>query len=114
MGRGDGGRGLRCLPPRMAPARPRVSAPAKTADPHYLTPEHAAWRAAVIRRAGGLCQGEDCPTPGRRAGRLYADHIVELRDGGAPLDLANGQALCARCHALKTLRERARRAAQPT
>jgi hypothetical protein len=83
----------------------------KTADPHYLTPEHRAWRAAVIRRAGGLCQAPRC---GRAGVRLFADHIRELQDGGAPLDVANGQALCGRCHAFKTVRERARRIAKAT
>lgn len=33
---------------------------------------------------------------------LIADHIVELRDGGSPTDLANGRTLCAMCHSRKT------------
>ena len=35
--------------------------------------------------------------------RLFADHIVELRDGGNPFELANGQALCGSCHTIKTM-----------
>jgi 5-methylcytosine-specific restriction protein A len=31
-----------------------------------------------------------------------ADHIVAMNDGGAPLDRANVQGLCRRCHARKT------------
>ncbi len=89
---------------RMAP--PRLTVPPKRADPYYNSPEHKAWAAAVIARAGGMCQGEGC---GRTGVRLYADHIVELRDGGDRLDLANGQALCGRCHSGKTARRRAER-----
>lgn len=98
---------LRTLPPRLAVADLRTAKPApKTADPHYQTQEHRAWSAAVIRRAGGVCQGERC---GRTDTRLFADHIVELKDGGAALDPANGQALCGTCHTTKTHRQRARR-----
>lgn len=104
---------LRNLPPLLAALDTRVARPpAKTADPHYLTPEHRAWREAVLQRAGGRCQALDCTTPGH--GRLIADHIVELRDGGAALDLRNGQALCLPCHTRKTIAERAARMARPT
>ena len=100
---------LRNLPPRLATQPTSIAAvPRKEADPHYLTPEHRAWRAAVIAAAGHRCQS--C---GHTGGRLFADHIRELRDGGAPLDLANGQALCGTCHARKTATARARRMATP-
>jgi len=52
----------------------------------------------VIARAGHCC--ERC---GRSGVRLFADHITELRDGGNPLELANGQALCGSCHTIKTM-----------
>lgn len=82
--------------------------PPKTAAPIYGTPEHKAWRKAVIARAGGKCQG-----PGPHKGwMLYADHVVEIKDGGDPLDVANGQALCAACHTRKTASERAKRQAR--
>jgi len=85
----------------------------KQADPIYGTPEYRAWRATVIRRAGGRCQDPDCRTPARAAGqRLYADHVVELKDGGAPFDPANGLARCASCHTRKTAEERAKRMAR--
>jgi len=83
--------------------------PPKEADPHYLSPEHRAWREAVVKRAGGRCQWPGC---GRAERRMFADHIKELRDGGAPLDLANGQCLCGGHHTLKTARARAARAEQ--
>lgn len=70
---------------------------------HYDGAKHKAWRAAVLRRAGYLC--EEC----RRYGRVDEDglpvqaitahHIKHLED--APelaYDVTNGMALCARCH----------------
>ncbi|MFT8245209.1 HNH endonuclease signature motif containing protein [Roseomonas sp. BN140053] len=98
---------LSFLAPRLTAIDTRTAQPApKVADPHYATPEHQAWRAAVIRRAGGMCQAPGC---GRTGVRLFADHVRELRDGGDPLDPANGQALCGAHHTAKTASERARR-----
>lgn len=34
------------------------------------------------------------------------DHIVEIRKGGAKLDISNLQPMCMRCHAIKTAKER--------
>jgi 5-methylcytosine-specific restriction endonuclease McrA len=34
--------------------------------------------------------------------RLYVDHVVELKDGGAWLDPLNAQVLCGSCHNKKT------------
>lgn len=78
----------------------------KEAEAHYATPEHRAWARQVIERAHGRCQGKAC---GRTGVRLFADHIVERRDGGASLDVRNGQALCGSCHTRKTTAERAKR-----
>ncbi len=72
----------------------------------YGSSEHQEWSRAVIARAGGMCQGKGC---GRTGVRLFADHIVELRDGGSPTDVANGQALCGSCHTRKTAAARAAR-----
>lgn len=102
---------MRTVGQRVASIAPtRIVALPKTVDPHYLTAEHAAWRGAVLRRARFRCEGLGC---GAHGVRLYADHVVELRDGGAPFDPTNGQALCASCHARKTARERARRHGAP-
>jgi 5-methylcytosine-specific restriction endonuclease McrA len=96
---------LDTLPPRVAsPDLRRVPPAPKQVDPHYLTPEHRAWRGEVIRRARGRC----CCC-GRSGGRLFADHIIERRDGGDPVDPGNGQALCGACHTVKTARARAAR-----
>ncbi|TIU02321.1 MAG: HNH endonuclease [Mesorhizobium sp.] len=86
----------------------------KKADPELLTAEHRAWRGRVLQRAGYRCQAVD---DGRRCdvaspARLFADHIKERKDGGAPLDVANGQCLCGRHHTLKTAAARAERMRQ--
>ena len=83
----------------------RVRYPEKTADPHYLSPEHKAWREAVLRRDGYRCQDA-----GPHGGPLHADHVVERSDGGADLDVANGLTRCQACHNRKTARERSMRA----
>ncbi|MCF6120886.1 MAG: HNH endonuclease [Mesorhizobium sp.] len=84
---------------------------AKKADPELLTPEHRAWRNQVLHRAGYRCEAFD---GGRRChvsapSRLFADHIKERKDGGSPLDVANGQCLCGRHHTLKTQAARSER-----
>ncbi|MBN9255259.1 MAG: HNH endonuclease [Mesorhizobium sp.] len=89
--------------------RPRL----KRADDELQTSAHRRWREFVLERAGHRCQalddaGNRCPkaSPDHR---LFADHIIERRDGGDPLDLANGQCLCGSHHSLKTARTRAER-----
>ncbi len=101
---------LATMKPRLSTTPFRLKVAPKEVEPHYQSPEHREWRAAVIKRAGGICQGRGC---GRSDTRLFADHIVELKDGGAPLALSNGQALCGACHQAKTARARAKRMAGP-
>ena len=71
----------------------------------YNTPAYRAWRYLVVHRAAGRCEAVDrgmrC-TKAMPDYRMYADHIIELQDGGAPLDLDNGQCLCAMHHIRKT------------
>lgn len=96
---------LRMLKPRIATLDTSIArTPPKERAQHYGTPEHKQWSAAVIARAHGHCQR--C---GRSDGRLFADHITELKDGGAPYDMRNGQALCGSCHTRKTAAARAER-----
>lgn len=86
----------------------------KRADPFYLTPEYRKWREIVIARAGRRCEDIDVVS-GRRCTkaeprhRMFADHIVEVRDGGAPYDPANGKCLCGSHHTMKTVDERVKR-----
>jgi hypothetical protein len=80
----------------------------KRAAPIYASPQYRAWQAEVIRRARGVCQ-DPRHNPTHGSGRLYADHIHELRDGGAPFDPMNGLARCGSCHGRKTIAERVKR-----
>jgi hypothetical protein len=106
---------LASLLPRLATLDMRVAAPApKVADPYYHSPEHQRWRRIVVERSGGRCQDTACRTPHRAGVRLFADHIVELRDGGSPTDPANGLARCGACHTRKTAAARAERMRRPT
>jgi 5-methylcytosine-specific restriction protein A len=76
----------------------------------YGSSEWKAFIAGIIRDRGRRCEDPACKTPNRAAGqRVYGDHIVELKDGGALLDGRNVMLRCAPCHGAKTARERARR-----
>jgi hypothetical protein len=72
--------------------------------PFYKSPEWKALVAAVIKARGRRC--EDCGA----GGRVYADHVVELKDGGARLDPHNICLRCATCHGRKTEHRRRERA----
>jgi 5-methylcytosine-specific restriction endonuclease McrA len=84
-----------------------VKPPPKQADPFYLSP---AWRTLVA--AITEARGHRCELCGRTRVRLYADHVLELADGGEPLDAGNLQLVCGSCHGKKTAAHRARRMAQ--
>ena len=43
--------------------------------------------------------------------RVFGDHIIELKDGGALLDGRNVMLRCGSCHTRKTFEERAKRSA---
>lgn len=91
---------------RIAPVA-RGDAPARSVKPTLDFYGSAAWkglRLQVQRECGRTCQG--C---GKTDTRIYVDHIVEMKDGGAPLDRSNLQGLCASCHAKKTAKAKAER-----
>jgi hypothetical protein len=90
-----------------------VALPPKIKDDVYTTAQYQAWRAMVLRRAGYRCEaidqhGHRC-TRARPEHRLYADHVVELKDNGSLLDINNGQCLCASHHQVKTVAVRIQR-----
>lgn len=93
----------------------RIAKPAaKATDPFYLS---AAWRKLVDRivaQRGRRCEDPACRSPWRTGIRVFADHIVELKDGGAPLDEGNILLRCGSCHTRKTAAERRRRQAAET
>ena len=101
------------LAPLLKPRALRFQEQKKQADERYLSSEHRAWREAVVSRAGRRCEAVE---DGRRCHkaepeyRMFADHIVELSDGGAQFDTGNGRCLCGRHHTLKTVQARATRA----
>ena len=88
----------------------RVKPPPKQADAELQTIDWRKLRADVIRDAGGRCQWPGC---GRAERRMFADHKVERRDGGALLDRSNLWCLCGSHHARKTAAARAKRMAAP-
>lgn len=100
---------MRTLKPGIAVAILQTAKPPpKRADKFYTS---AAWfevRDRVRREARGRCEAPGC---GRAERRMFVDHIVELKDGGAALDRSNLWLLCGGCHSLKTAAERARRTA---
>jgi 5-methylcytosine-specific restriction enzyme A len=104
---------LRTLSPLVRTLDTRTTRPPpKQKDLVYTTPEFLLWRKQVMARAGGRCEAVDnghrCSNT-RPDHRLYADHIVELRDGGSVLDLNNGQCLCHIHHQRKTIAARIER-----
>jgi len=86
--------------------RPPTERRGKVSEAIYGSAEWKALRARLLTERGSIC--EQCG----RHGRVILDHIKELRDGGAPFDPANLMFLCDEHHGAKTLRERARRAAE--
>jgi hypothetical protein len=103
---------------RLGASRPqRLKPPAKVADPLYQSPEHRAWAAKVISRAGGRCEAIDARgircTKAAPRHRMFADHVDEVRDGGARFDPDNGQCLCGSHHSAKTALARAARLTRP-
>ncbi len=92
-------------PSRIAGPPSRVAPAIKQVLPFYQSPEWRALVATVVRLRGRRC--EDC---GASGGKVYGDHVVELRDGGKALDQANVRLRCGRCHGRKTAQRRRERA----
>lgn len=98
---------LTMLGPRVATLDTSIAAPPpKVAESFYTSRE---WRELIDRlkrERGPVCQRPGC---GREYVRIFGDHIIELKDGGAKLDPRNVQLLCGSCHTAKTARARAER-----
>lgn len=88
---------LRAAPGRIASAPSRLKPPPDVAQGFYVSKE---WRALRAKRMLDL----DYFAARARANgeRLILDHVVEIRDGGAPLDPANTQWLTHSEHQAKT------------
>ena len=103
---------VRSLKPSVQSLDMRIAAvPPKQSDAVYANALHRQWAAAVIERDGGRCQWARCEKAAP-AHRMVADHIVEVRDGGARFDIANGQCMCVQHNTLKGVRARAARMAR--
>jgi len=76
----------------------------KKPDPFYVS---AAWRKLMEELYAE--RGRTCEQCGRTSTRLFGDHIVELRDGGAPLDKSNVKIMCGSCHQKKSAIKRGER-----
>jgi 5-methylcytosine-specific restriction endonuclease McrA len=92
----------------------------KVVDSKTAHPEPRAYQPVYYSRAWcrlvaqlKLERGEHCQACGKHATYLEADHIVELKDGGAPLDPTNVRLLCRPCHARKTNQARDERLGIP-
>lgn len=88
---------------------------ASSHNPFYSSKEWKDLVEEVIRERGRVCEEMQCARRFGRDGkpiRLIADHIIEIRDGGARLDKSNIKLVCFSCHSLKTARERANRMAR--
>jgi len=72
--------------------------------------QHEKW-AKQVKARDGACQ---LRYPGCTGAADEADHILNIKSGGARYDPANGQAACTHCHQIKTRHEaaEARKAAQ--
>lgn len=106
---------MRTIGPAVKVVDPAIArGPRKETDPELRTAEHARWRETVLRRAGYRCEavtnGKRC-TKRAPEHRMFADHIVERKDGGALLDPWNGQCLCGAHHTAKTIAARNERRA---
>ena len=100
---------FKALPPRIKPiSLDTAKAPAATYVPLYSSKEWIGLMAKIRKQRGNRCERCD-----RTDVRLVGDHIVELKDGGAPLEASNVALLCWACHTAKTNKARAVRIAKP-
>ena len=92
-------------PPRLRTSRPKRDDTARpnAAARGYCDKAHRRWRQAVLTRDAWTCR--DCGRVCSGYREAHADHIVAIAAGGERYSLANGQTLCAACHARKTLSE---------
>lgn len=79
------------------------------ADPRYRTKRWRNLKTQAHRRDGYRCVIPGCKVDTTPKHSLYADHIIEVRDGGAFWDLNNLQTLCYEHHNAKTADVRAQR-----
>jgi hypothetical protein len=85
----------------------------KKADAFYLAPAWRALMVEIIKERGRVCEDPHCDGRTHKKGmRVFGDHVVELKDGGAPLDKRNIMLRCGASHTRKTAAARAKRLAE--
>jgi 5-methylcytosine-specific restriction protein A len=96
---------LRTLGHKLRPSSAfKLRPPEKVKRSEYYDERWVQLRARIVAERGSRC--EVCG----KVGRVLADHIIELSDGGALLDPSNIQLLCDVHHGEKTAQARADRA----
>jgi 5-methylcytosine-specific restriction enzyme A len=101
---------LTTLKPSVPILDSRVRQSDRPVEPLYTSADWRALVATLIQLRGHRCQDPHCKKPDRCAGgRLFGDHIIELRDGGARLHPGNVMLRCGSCHTRKTNAEREKR-----
>jgi hypothetical protein len=102
---------LLMMAPRVARLDARkVRLAPRSDDSLYDSPRWRALTAQLKRERGERCEDPDCKTPSGPWRRIVADHVREVRDGGALFDKRGIMLRCDACHNRKTAQERARRA----
>ncbi len=71
--------------------------------------ESPAWRNLRRQKLRQMPLCEICYAEGRIEKAVMVDHKIEIKDGGAALDIENLTSICHACHNKKTARERAKR-----
>lgn len=87
--------------------------PVKQTAAIYRSPEWRSLVATIVAQRGRICEDPHCDGRTHRRGmRVFADHVIELKDGGPAFDPGNIMLRCGASHSLKTARVRAARMAQ--
>ncbi len=104
---------MKSLEPRITTINKRriggdTSRSTKPTLPFYKTQEWVQLVARIVRKRGRRCENPECAREVTLT-RIFADHIIEIKDGGALLDENNIELLCGSCHVTKTLQMRKER-----
>ena len=82
----------------------KVKPPEKVVESFYSSAKWVETRAAILNRDNYTCVRPGCGRHGGKFGgeRMFVDHIVERKDGGADFDPENLETLCGGHHTEKT------------
>lgn len=101
---------LQRMPDRLGRPPSRLDGAVKPVDPFYRSSEWQALASACKSARGYRC--ESCGADhSATQWKLRADHIVAIKDDGAPLDPLNVQVLCPTCDNRKRAQEHRQRGA---